>query len=203
MMFALISGLFTGFSLIIAIGAQNAFLIRQGLTRKYSAMVIVMASVGDAILISLGTLGLGALVTHMPVFLEVIRWIGVAYLTWFAIGAARKAFANEQLAVTLGESGSRKKVALTLLALTFLNPHVYIDTVLLLGSISSQFGDNRWWFAIGAITANTIWFTSTVLASRAAARLMSKPIFWRILDLSIAVVMLAIAVMLALYRFAD
>ncbi len=202
-MFALISGIVTGFSLIIAIGAQNAFLIRQGLTRKYSGMVIVIASVGDAVLISLGTLGLGALVTHVPVFLEVIRWVGVAYLTWFAVGALRKAFASEQLAVTLGESGSRKKVALTLLALTFLNPHVYIDTVLLLGSISSQFGDNRWWFAIGAITANTIWFTGTVLASRAAAKLMSRPIFWRILDLSIAVVMLAIAALLAFYRFAN
>ncbi len=202
-MFALISGIVTGFSLIIAIGAQNAFLIRQGLTRKYSGMVIVIASVGDAVLISLGTLGLGALVTHVPVFLEVIRWVGVAYLTWFAVGALRKAFASEQLAVTLGESGSRKKVALTLLALTFLNPHVYIDTVLLLGSISSQFGDNRWWFAIGAITANTIWFTGTVLASRAAAKLMSRPIFWRILDLSIAVVMIAIAALLAFYRFAN
>jgi L-lysine exporter family protein LysE/ArgO len=202
-MFALLSGMLTGFSLIIAIGAQNAFLIRQGLTRKYSGMVIVIASLGDALLISLGTLGLGALVTHIPVFLEVIRWVGVAYLTWFAIGALRKAFASEQLAVTLGESGPRKKVALTLLALTFLNPHVYIDTVLLLGSISSQFGDNRWWFAIGAITANTIWFTGSVLASRAAARLMSKPIFWLILDLSIAVVMLAIAAMLAFYRFAS
>jgi L-lysine exporter family protein LysE/ArgO len=202
-MFALLSGMLTGFSLIIAIGAQNAFLIRQGLARKYSGMVIVIASLGDALLISLGTLGLGALVTHIPVFLEVIRWVGVAYLTWFAIGALRKAFASEQLAVTLGESGPRKKVALTLLALTFLNPHVYIDTVLLLGSISSQFGDNRWWFAIGAITANTIWFTGSVLASRAAARLMSKPIFWRILDLSVAVVMLAIAAMLAFYRFAS
>ena len=200
-MFAFLSGLLTGFSLIVAIGAQNAFLIRQGLTRKYSGMVIVIASLGDALLISIGTLGLGALVTHIPVFLEIIRWVGVAYLAWFAFGALRKAFASEQLAVSLGESGSRKKVALTLLALTFFNPHVYIDTVLLLGSISSQFGDSRWWFAIGAITANTFWFTSSVLASRAAARLMSKPIFWRILDLSIAVVMLAIAAMLAFYRF--
>ena len=203
MMFALLSGLLTGFSLIIAIGAQNAFLIRQGLTRKYAGMIIVMASVGDAILISLGTLGLGALVTHIPIALEVIRWVGVAYLAWFALGALRKAFASEQLAVTLSESGSRKTVALTLLALTFLNPHVYIDTVLLLGSISSQFGADRWWFAIGAITANTIWFTSTVLASRLAARLMSRPVFWRILDLSIAVVMIAIAITLALYRFAS
>jgi len=203
MMFALLSGVLTGFSLIIAIGAQNAFLIRQGLTRKYSGMVIVMAALGDALLISLGTLGLGALVTHLPVFLEVIRWVGVAYLLWFAYTALRKAFASEQLAVTLGESGSRKKVALTLLALTFLNPHVYIDTVLLLGSISSQFGDNRWLFAIGAITANTIWFTSMVLASRAAAKLMSRPLFWRILDFSIAAVMLAIAVMLAFYHFAS
>lgn len=200
-MFALLSGLVTGFSLIIAIGAQNAFLIRQGLTRKYAATIIVLASVGDAVLISLGTLGLGTLVTHIPVFLEIIRWVGVAYLTWFAIGALRKAFANEQLAVTLGESGTRKQVILTLLALTFLNPHVYIDTVLLLGSISSQFGDNRWFFAIGAITANTIWFTGTVLAARAAAKLMSRPIFWRILDLSVAVVMLAIAVLLGFHKF--
>ena len=127
--------------------------------------------------------------------------MGVAYLTWFAIGALRKAFASEHLAIAGGESGSRKKVLLTLLALTFLNPHVYIDTVLLLGSISSTFGDNRWWFAAGAITANTIWFTSTVLASRAAARLMSRPIFWRILDFAIAAVMIGIALMLAFYRF--
>jgi L-lysine exporter family protein LysE/ArgO len=200
--FALLSGLLTGFSLIIAIGAQNAFLIRQGLTRKYSWTVITIASLGDALLISLGTLGLGALVTHIPWFLEVVRWVGVAYLLWFAFTAFRKAFASEQLAVTLSESGTRKQVVLTLLALTFLNPHVYIDTVLLLGSIGSQFGDNRWWFAAGAITANTIWFTSTVLASRVAARMMSRPIFWRILDLSIGVVMLAIVATLALYRFA-
>lgn len=202
-MFALLSGLLTGFSLIIAIGAQNAFLIRQGLTRKYSWTVIIIASLGDALLISVGTLGLGALVTHIPWFLELVRWVGVAYLVWFAFTALRKAFASEQLAVTLGESGTRKQVVLTLLALTFLNPHVYIDTVLLLGSIGSQFGDNRWWFAAGAITANTIWFTSTVLASRAAAKLMSRPIFWRILDLSIAVVMLAIAATLAFYKFAE
>ncbi|MEO0024350.1 MAG: hypothetical protein RL196_791 [Actinomycetota bacterium] len=202
-MFALLSGLLTGFSLIIAIGAQNAFLIRQGLTRKYSWTVIVIASLGDALLISLGTLGLGALVTHIPWFLEVVRWVGVSYLVWFAFTAFRKAFSPEQLAVTLGESGTRKQVVLTLLALTFLNPHVYIDTVLLLGSIGSQFGDNRWWFAAGAITANTIWFTSTVLASRAAAKLMGKPVFWRILDLSIGIVMLAIAVSLAFHNFAE
>ena len=200
-MFALISGMVTGFGLIIAIGAQNAFLIRQGLTRKYITMVIVVACLGDAMLITLGTLGIGALVIHMPVFLEVIRWAGVAYLAWFAYGSLRKAFTSEQLAVTLGESAPRKKVLLTLLALTFLNPHVYIDTVLLLGSISNQFGDNRWYFAAGAITANSIWFTSMVLASSAAAKLMSRPIFWRILDATIAVVMVAIAVMLALYRF--
>jgi len=200
-MFALLSGMVTGFGLIIAIGAQNAFLIRQGLTRKYSGMVILIACLGDAILISLGTLGIGALVIHLPVFLEVIRWGGVAYLLWFAYGSLRKAFTSEKMAVTLGESAPRKKVLLTLLALTFLNPHVYIDTVLLLGSISNQFGDNRWFFAAGAITANCIWFICMVTASRAAARLMSRPIFWRILDLSIAVIMLAIAVMLALYKF--
>jgi len=201
-MFALLSGLVTGFSLIIAIGAQNAFLIRQGLTRKFSGMVILMAAAGDALLICLGTLGLGALVTHIPVFLEIIRWIGVAYLLWFAFGSLRKAFASEQLAVEAGASSTRKQVALTLLALTFFNPHVYIDTVLLLGSISSQFGGNRWWFAVGAITANTIWFTGTVLASRAAARLMSRPVFWRILDISIALVMLIIAGLLAFHNFA-
>jgi L-lysine exporter family protein LysE/ArgO len=105
--------------------------------------------------------------------------------------------------VTFTESAPRKKVALTLLALTFLNPHVYIDTVLLLGSIGTQFGENRWWFALGAMTAASTWFTTVVLASRAAARLMSRTIFWRILDMFIALVMMAIAVLLALYRFTD
>ena len=200
-MFALFSGMLTGWGLIIAIGAQNAFLIRQGLTRKYIWMVIIVASASDAILIALGTLGLGAIITKLPVALEVIRWAGVAYLAWFAFSSLRKAFASEQLAVTLGESGTRKKVLFTLLALTYLNPHVYIDTVLLLGSISNTFGPDRWMFTIGAITANTLWFTTMVLASRAASRLMSKTIFWRILDASIAVVMVAIAILLAFYRF--
>jgi L-lysine exporter family protein LysE/ArgO len=121
---------------------------------------------------------------------------------WFAIGSLRKALASEQLSVELGASGTRKQVALTLLALTFLNPHVYIDTVLLLGSLSSQFGENRWWFAAGAIIANSIWFTGSVLAARAAAKLMSRAVFWRILDLSVAAVMLVIAGLLAFHNFA-
>ena len=201
-MVALLSGLLTAFSLIIAIGAQNAFLIRQGLTRKYSGMIIVIAVVADGFLMVLGTLGLGALATRIPLFLEIIRWAGVAYLVWFAISSLRKALASEKLTVEIGASGTRKQVALTLLALTFFNPHVYIDAVLLIGSISNQFGDERWWFTAGAIAASAIWFTSTVLASRAAAKLMSRPIFWRILDLSIAVVMLVIAALLAFHDFA-
>lgn len=201
-MFALLPGLLTGFSLIMAIGAQNAFLIRQGLTKKHVPLVVAICAVSDALLIFAGIGGLGLAVSKLPTLLEVVRWFGVAYLLWFAFKSAKSAFKTEQLNAGTGQSGSLKQVVITTLALTYLNPHVYLDTVIFLGSIGNQFGENRWFFAAGAAVASIIWFSLVGFGAKAAAGIMAKPIFWRVLDSLIAIVMVSIAVMLATFNFA-
>lgn len=201
-MLAFLPGLFTGLSLIIAIGAQNAFVIRQGLTKKHVLLVVSICAVSDALLILLGIGGLGVLIQGVPALLEVIRWFGVAYLTWFGIRSLRSAFKSQTLdASGAVESKGAGKVAATVLGLTFLNPHVYLDTVILVGSIGNTFGEEKWVFAFGAVCASFIWFFSIGFGARAAARFMSKPIFWKVLDSIIAVVMFSIAITLAFYQF--
>lgn len=200
-MIAFIPGLLTGLSLIIAIGAQNAFVIRQGLTKKYVLLVVAICAISDALLILLGVAGLGALIAGLPWLLEVIRWFGVAYLTWFGINSLRRALKPQALDASGVQSGSAKTVVLSVLGFTFLNPHVYLDTVILLGSIGNQLGENKWWFALGGAVASVVWFSSIGFGARAASRFMAKPVFWKVLDLVIAAVMFGIAIMLALYSF--
>ena len=150
LMIALIPGFLTGLSLIIAIGAQNAFVIRQGLMRQHVLLIVAICAISDAALIFLGTGGLGTLIQSRPSLLEFIRWFGVIYLTWFGIRSVRSAFKSQSLNAGEGAAISKSKIAATCLALTFLNPHVYLDTVILLGSIANQFEEDRWFFAIGA-----------------------------------------------------
>ena len=199
--FAIIPGLLAGFSLIIAIGAQNAFVIRQGLTKKYVLLTVLICAFSDAILIALGASGLGALIKSNKNILEFVRWFGVIYLLWFAFKSAKSVFKKEVLNSAGEASADRKSVILTVLALTFLNPHVYLDTVILLGSISNQFGTDKWFFVIGAMLASFIWFTAIGFGAKSASRFMSQPIFWKILDLIIALVMVSIAAFLAFYNF--
>ena len=200
-MLAIIPGFLAGLSLIIAIGAQNAFVIRQGLTKKFVLLTVLICAFSDALLIALGASGLGALIKANKNILEFVRWFGVAYLLWFAFKSARSAFKKEVLNSAGEASADKKSVILTVLGLTFLNPHVYLDTVILLGSISNQFGSDKWFFVTGAIFASFLWFTSIGFGAKSASRFMSKPIFWKILDSLIAVIMLSIAVFLALYDF--
>jgi L-lysine exporter family protein LysE/ArgO len=187
--------------LIIAIGAQNAFVIRQGLTKKFVLLTVLICAFSDALLIALGASGLGALIKANKNILEFVRWFGVAYLLWFAFKSARSAFKSGVLNSAGEASADKKSVILTVLGLTFLNPHVYLDTVILLGSISNQFGSDKWFFVTGAIFASFLWFTSIGFGAKSASRFMSRPIFWKILDSLIAVIMLSIAVFLALYDF--
>jgi L-lysine exporter family protein LysE/ArgO len=194
-------GLLAGLSLIMAIGAQNAFVIRQGLTRRHVLLVVGICAVSDAILIVLGVAGLGALIAGLPWLLEIIRWFGVLYLTWFGIRSLRSAFKVQSLDASGVQSASAKTVILSVLGFTFLNPHVYLDTVILLGSIGNQFGPDKWWFTLGAVTASLVWFSSIGFGAKAASRFMSRPVFWKVLDIVIAVVMFAIAIMLAFYSF--
>lgn len=200
-MLALVPGFVTGLSLIIAIGAQNAFVIRQGLRRQHVLLIVAICAISDATLIFLGTGGLGTLIQSKPSLLEFIRWFGVIYLTWFGVRSIRSAFKNQSLEATAGSAISKSTIVSTCLSLTFLNPHVYLDTVILLGSIANQFENNRWFFAVGASFASIVWFTSIGYGARAASRFMSKPIFWKILDSLIAVVMFTIAISLAFYDF--
>jgi len=198
---ALIPGFLTGLSLIVAIGAQNAFVIRQGLLRSHVLLVVIVCSVSDALLIILGTGGLGKIVQSNPDLLTFIRWFGVAYLTWFGIKSLRSAFKENQLLATGQAEVSWKRILTTVLALTYLNPHVYLDTVIFVGSIANQFEGDKWFFALGASIASVVWFSTIGFGARAASHLMSKPIFWRILDISIAFIMFSIALTLAIYKF--
>ncbi len=200
-MLALVPGFFAGLSLIIAIGAQNAFVIRQGLLRQHVFLIVAICAISDTALIFLGTGGLGTLIQSKPSVLEFIRWFGVIYLTWFGVRSIRSAFKNQSLEATAGSAVRKSTIVSTCLSLTFLNPHVYLDTVILLGSIANQFENERWIFAVGASFASIVWFTSIGYGARAASRFMSKPIFWKILDLLIAVVMFTIAMSLAFYDF--
>jgi L-lysine exporter family protein LysE/ArgO len=194
---AVIAGFVTGLSLIIAIGAQNAFILRQGLTRRYVFLIVSICAVSDALLISLGTFGLGALIQAIPHLLEILRWLGVAYLVWFGSTAVKKALTNNSLTVAEENQVSLKKTLLLTLGFTFLNPHVYLDTVILVGGVANQFGDNKWFFALGAIIASLTWFFSLGLAASKLAVVMAKPIFWKILDIFIAAVMFTLAINLA------
>lgn len=200
-MIALIPGFLTGLSLIVAIGAQNAFVIRQGLLRSHIILVIAICSISDALLIALGTSGVGALIQRNQDLLTLIRWFGVAYLTWFGLKSLRSAFQQNQMLAKGATEISWKKVLGTVLALTYLNPHVYLDTVIFVGSIANQFASDRWYFALGAALASFLWFTSIGLGAQAASQLMSKPLFWRIFDSFVALVMFAIAISLSMLDF--
>lgn len=198
---ALLPGFLTGLSLIVAIGAQNAFVIRQGLLRSHVLLVVIVCSVSDALLIFLGTGGLGRIVKSSPEALTFIRWLGVAYLTWFGIRSLRSAFKVNQLLTSGNPEASWVRVLATVLALTYLNPHVYLDTVIFVGSIANQFQSNRWFFAVGAAIASVLWFSLIGFGAQVASRLMSKPVFWRIFDSFVALVMFSIAISLAFFKF--
>ncbi len=198
---AVVAGFLSGAALIIAIGAQNAFVLRQGIRREHVLPIVLVCSLSDAILIAVGVAGIGTLVTAAPLVLEVVRWVGALFLVGYAIFAARRAIRPEALVVGNGAATSLTAALATVLALTWLNPHVYLDTVLLLGSLSTAHGgDGRWWFAAGAVVSSFVWFTALGFGARLLRGLFAKPSAWRILDLSIAAVMLILAVRLILER---
>lgn len=196
---AALAGLGLGLSLIIAIGAQNAFVLRQGLRREHVLIVVLICAASDVVLIVAGVAGAGALIQQVPVLITVVRWVGAAFLLVYGIIAARRAIRPGTLRAAddkADKGSSAAAVAATALALTWLNPHVYLDTVLLLGTIGSTHGDHRWWFAAGAAAGSILWFTALGFGARALAPLFAKPVSWRVLDAIIAVVMITLAVLL-------
>jgi L-lysine exporter family protein LysE/ArgO len=192
-----LTGLGSGASLIVAIGAQNAFVLRQGLRREHVLPVVAICVSSDAMLIAAGVAGIGALVRAAPLALEIVRWVGFAFLLGYALFAARRALKPSALTAASGVAPSLAGTLAMCLAITWLNPHVYLDTVLLLGSLSADHGDpGRWVFGAGAATASLLWFSVLGFGARVAAPLFARPSAWRILDAGIAVLMAVLAVLL-------
>jgi len=197
MLLTALAGFGFGLSLIVAIGAQNAFVLRQGLRREHVLAVVVVCAVSDAVLILLGIAGAGAVIASAPVVLTVVRYAGAAFLFAYGVFAARRAL--RPAALTADGPAVRSSLAATLatvLGLTWLNPHVYLDTVVLLGSIANTHGDDRWWFGIGAVLGSIVWFTALGFGARLLQPVFARPAAWRVLDAIIAVVMVALAVSL-------
>jgi L-lysine exporter family protein LysE/ArgO len=181
--------------LIVAIGAQNAFVLRQGLRREHVLLVVITCAVSDLLLIAAGIGGLGAVVTARPEAVTAIRWVGAAFLLGYAALAAKRAVRPGALKPADSAPATLRATLLTCLALTYLNPHVYLDTVLLLGSIAQQH-PHRWLFGIGAASASAAWFTALGAGAHRLAPALARPVAWRMLDGLIAIVMLGVAAML-------
>ncbi|MET0951986.1 MAG: LysE/ArgO family amino acid transporter [Aeromicrobium sp.] len=194
---ALTSGMGFGLSLIIAIGAQNAFVLRQGLRREHVLPVVAVCAVSDVVLILAGIAGLGSLLDLAPWIVDVMRVGGAAFLLTYAVIAARRA--RHPAAIEADEGGSDNAlwpVVATCLALTWLNPHVYLDTVVLLGSVAATHGGDRWWFGVGASLGSIVWFVSLGFGARLLRPVFARPRSWQVLDALIAAVMVLIALSL-------
>ena len=212
----LLAGLGLGLSLIVAIGAQNLFVLRQGIRREHVLAVVVVCAASDAILIVLGVSGVGLALAALPWLVTAVRWAGAAFLVGYGLLAARRAWRpagaltvddpRDDIAGSATERPVRVQptttatrlsaTVLTVLALTWLNPHVYLDTVFLLGGVANTHGDDRWLFALGAVTASILWFSALGFGARYLGRWLATPRAWRILDAIIAVVMIVLGVSL-------
>ncbi|WP_082590582.1 LysE/ArgO family amino acid transporter [Agromyces sp. Soil535] len=229
---SLLAGLGLGLSLIVAIGAQNLFVLRQGIRREHVFAVAAICAASDLALIIVGVSGVGAVLEAVPWLVDVVRWAGAAFLVGYGLIAARRAIrpSGAALVAAGGTDAARRSDAgagtpaasggpeasgtatatlaaprtallsavLTCLALTWLNPHVYLDTVFLLGSVASTHGDGRWAFAVGAGAASIVWFFGLAYGARLLGGALASPRAWRVLDGVIAVVMVALGVSLVL-----
>lgn len=189
----LVAGFLSGAVLIIAIGAQNAFVLSQGIRRAHVLPLVLVCAGADALLIAAGIAGLGALIQSTPVVLDIARYAGVLFLCGYGLAAARRAMQPQRLQPDAPASQSLGAALATCLALTFLNPHVYLDTVILLGSLAQQRAESgRWLFGAGAVAASFLWFTTLGYGARLLAPWFSRPVAWRILDSLIAATMWAL-----------
>ncbi|KIC46964.1 MAG: LysE/ArgO family amino acid transporter [Ruegeria sp.] len=190
---SLIAGFALGFSLILAIGAQNAFVLRQGLRREHVFVLCLTCAVSDAILIAAGVAGFGTLAQAAPWFETVMRYGGAVFLIWYGLRSFWSAWqGGSVMEVGEGQRSSLRAVLLTVLAFTWLNPHVYLDTVVLIGSISAQY-ENQLGFAIGAMISSFVFFFSLGYGAGVLSPVFARARAWQVLDILIGVVMLGIA----------
>ncbi|GAB4085184.1 LysE/ArgO family amino acid transporter [Myceligenerans cantabricum] len=220
---ALLAGLGFGLSLIVAVGPQNAYVLRQGALRDRVGLVIVLCATSDMLLIAAGVGGMGGAIQAVPWLVEVMRWLGAAVVLGYGLLAAVRALrgtealtlpdddaqppaspgpapatASQATTVRTRSTSRRLAVTGTTLALTWLNPHVYLDTLVLMGGVGSTYGDLRWWFAAGAIAASWAWFAAIGLGAARLSHVLARPAAWRVLDGAIAVIMLTVAAGLVL-----
>ena len=197
---AVLAGFLLGFSLILAIGAQNAFLLRQGLRQQHVAMVVAICAGSDAILILAGVGGMGRLVATLPDLLTAFRWIGVAFLSVYGALRFRSALAGGERLVADGAAEQKlSAVVAACLLFTWANPHVYLDTVLLVGALASQYAPHEWSFGFGAAFASLVFFTALGFGARFLAPLFAKPGAWVVLEVLMGLTLWAIAAKLAFW----
>ncbi|AYC34151.1 amino acid transporter [Pseudomonas cavernae] len=191
-----LNGLLVAIGLIMAIGAQNAFVLAQSLRREHHLPVAALCVLCDAVLVAAGVFGLATLLTQSPLLLGIARWGGAAFLLWYGVKALRRAL-NPQALQEAADAGprSRRAVLLTALAVTLLNPHVYLDTVLLIGSLGAQ-QTVPGAYVMGAASASLLWFFSLALGAAWLAPLLARPTTWRLLDFGVALMMFVVAAQL-------
>ncbi|WP_101950734.1 L-lysine exporter [Mycobacterium sp. 3519A] len=194
----LIVGFIASFTLIAAIGAQNAFVLRQGIRREHVVPVVALCTVSDIVLIAAGIAGVGTVISAHPSALAIAKFGGALFLTGYGLLAARRALRPSALTPAEAAPARLLDVLLTCAAMTFLNPHVYLDTVVLLGTLANEHQNERWLFGVGAVTASAVWFVSLGFGARRLAGLFATPLTWRILDGLIAVMMIGLGASLAL-----
>ena len=191
-----LKGAFVSGSLIVAIGSQNAFLLKSGLKNNYVMLVATICFMGDILLISTGVLGVGVLLQQAPVLTEILTLIGIAFLCWYGWLSAKSAWRGQSHLDIDHSEVSRNwiKVAMMALAMTFLNPHVYLDTIVVLGGITSSLNfEEKRWFLVGALSASAIWFYGVAYIAKKLIPLFANPKTWQVLDSVIAVIMFSIA----------
>lgn len=192
--YAAISGFLLGASLIIAIGAQNAFILRQGLLRSHVFVLCLICALSDALLIAAGVAGLGTLISRSPMLIKAVTIGGALFLYAYAVSALRRALDPHAMTAAKHGEGDLRKAIAACLAFTFLNPHVYLDTVVLLGGLSAQFhGTGRVAYGLGAAVSSFVWFFGLGYGARLLQPVFAKPAAWRVLDFAIATIMAGIA----------
>ncbi|WP_339493445.1 LysE/ArgO family amino acid transporter [Pseudomonas sp. EA_35y_Pfl1_P108] len=188
-----LNGLLVAFGLIMAIGSQNAFVLAQSLRREHHVPVAALCVICDALLVAAGVFGLATVLAQSPLLLAIARWGGAAFLIWYGACTLRRACSKQRM-----EQGddlkvrSLRAVLLSALAVTLLNPHVYLDTVLLIGSLGAQQTEPGAYVA-GAASASFLWFATLALGAAWLAPWLARPATWRLLDLLVALMMFSVA----------
>jgi L-lysine exporter family protein LysE/ArgO len=199
-MTAFLPGFALSFSLILAIGAQNAFVLRQGVRRLHVGPVVLVCCLSEAVLIFSGVAGFGAVAARAPWALEAMRWGGVAFLAVYGLRSLRAAWTETEAMETEGGGTQSLHAALgTVLVFTWANPHVYLDTVGLIGAVAATYGEARWAFGAGALAASCLFFLLLGYGARALAPVFARPSAWRWLDAIVGVTMLGLALKLGLW----